>query len=417
MRIRSHKYPDLSHETYTDTTYYDQSDQSLDVGYQRLKLFDLNHYRNLVTDTTNITKLLIDHNNLKTLPHASLLPHLQELNCAANLLTTIPFYAKLTALNVSHNMLTNLASYYLSELASIDCSYNPNIILHGIFPQCSSLYLTNNNLTKLNLIFFPKIVYLDCSHNNLSQIDNSQRVALIELNIQHNQIVELETLPHLTILLADYNSIQVVPTYNKLVRLSIPHNAVRTICTQPCLRILIADHNQINLVGKMSQLKTVDLSHNCLTHFAVEPLIQYLYLHFNPMAQLDINTGQICELKINFNTYRYVYEHHQPYFDTVMTVVDGPKLSTILEKLAQVFGRKLIGFVFKYFNKINTQNRDRILFLITRKIYRQYFAHRPATEMVDTVEFNYLLTNLIKLYHKTLIVTVNRDLTHRQQKH
>ncbi len=62
MNVRSHRYPDHD-DKYIDTTRYDEEENYLDIGFQRLKIFEIRHYPNL----NIIEKLFIDHNNLSVL--------------------------------------------------------------------------------------------------------------------------------------------------------------------------------------------------------------------------------------------------------------------------------------------------------------------------------------------------------------
>jgi Leucine-rich repeat (LRR) protein len=117
MHARSYKYPD-SEDNYVDTTYYDETFKYLDLGYQRLKQLDIKLY----PEFSYLKKLFVYHNNLKLLPDPKHLPMIEELTCDSNYLTTIPFYPKLTFLNISNNKILSCAQYHNSNVHIIPVS-------------------------------------------------------------------------------------------------------------------------------------------------------------------------------------------------------------------------------------------------------------------------------------------------------
>ena len=71
-----------------------------------------------------------------------------------------------------------------NELTSLDLSGNVNLM---------EVYCYNNKLTSLNVSKCTKMDYLDCSWNELKSIDLSKTVALGFLNCSHNQLTALNT--------------------------------------------------------------------------------------------------------------------------------------------------------------------------------------------------------------------------------
>src|SRR5271155_1769290 len=151
MRGRSYHYPDPDPDNYTDTTYYDEEEEQLDVAYQRLKIFSLTSYPNIST----IKKLFIDHNNLTELPDPEYLPDLTELTCSFNKFKTIPLYPKLTFLDCSNNDITDLSQYHGTKIKYFDCSNNNGLTLNFSLPHCKQLYINDCGLVSIDLTLMP----------------------------------------------------------------------------------------------------------------------------------------------------------------------------------------------------------------------------------------------------------------------
>lgn len=433
IRARSHMYPD-KYNSYIDTTHYDDEQENLDVGYQRLKIFNVQLYPQL----SKIKSLFIDHNNLKILPDPKYVPQLTELTCSVNQLTTVPFYPKLVFLNIAHNQIANLTNYVNSNLEYLDCSFNPNFKLEFFLPNCKKLYINDTGLDNINLKFIPKIKILDCSNNKLTEFIANSEMKLIELNISNNKILELPILINLNRLIADHNNINTIVTYPKLLSISISHNNLIRIQHQPMLQKIIASYNSIKEIEIISKLEFIDLSHNKLTNFKIRSGIEskfelidlsynflttfiipnnveYISLQFNPITKLQLdkkNLKNIRELQISFETYKYIYSNYYQDFEIVNLQISMDKLDLMFEKLNKVFDSSMIGYIKKYFNKIKFQEREYVLFKIALKLYWQYFSDTKAKtleECVTTQEFKYLLKNITKLYHKAIVVTIFFD--------
>ena len=405
IRARSDKYPD-SEEEYVDKTCYDKKEKSLDIGYQRLKIFNVKLYPEL----SLIEKLFIDYNNLKLLPDPTYLPNLTELTCSTNCLNSIPFYPKLTFLNIAHNSILDCRQYHNSNIEYFDCSYNPGFKLNFRLPKCTQLYINNNDITTIDLNLVPKIKLLDCSNNKLDKIIGGAN--LIELNIQHNNITQLPYWPQIVRINADHNKITTLQTYPLLVAINISYNKLTKIADQPKIRKLIATNNDLITTNIMPNLELVDLAHNNLAHFKMPPKVEYVSLEFNPIIKLELDTNvlsHIKELQVGFTTYTYIY---QKYYNSVNSVNVQPhsiKLEEMLRKLNKVFDSKIIDYIFRYFHNTKFQNRADALFKITLKLYWKYFRTnniKTMAELIKTTEFKYLLDNITKLYYKTIIVTI-----------
>lgn len=430
MFIRSYKYPD--DDNYVDTTKYDHTEKMLDIAYQRLKCANFKFVQ-----PSLITKLLIDHNRLSTLPDPNILPNLQELSCGHNLLTNIPFYPKLKYLSAPSNYLVSITNYHRSNLNYIDLSNNENLILNIILPECQYLFLSNCKLKTFNNQSVPNVKYLDCSHNDLIEWEIGQEdnlfYSLLELNIQANNLSQLSVITSLRVLLADYNKLTYIPTFPNLTRLDVSHNKISHIDNQPNLINLIANSNKIYTLKQMPNLVFVDLSKNNLTEFNPSPKIQTLDLSNNNIKHINLNSGihqlnlqfnpiqtlnldlaipTLEEMKIGLRVYTKIYEKYQNKFTIVNQLVCGDHLKSILIKLSDIFDSDTIQYVFHNFNKINFQNKYNILSKIALKIYWRYFRNKSIKTIKNIIQtdiYYYLFRSLEKIYNNIVIVTICFD--------
>ena len=408
MRARSHKYPDSDSDSdnYTDTTFFHKEEKYLDVGYQRLKVFNIKLYPEL----SIVKKLFIDHNNLTVLPDPKYLPNLTELTCSSNKLKKIPFYPKLIFLNIAHNQITDCSCYNNTNLKYFDCSFNPGFKLNFSLPSCNQLYINDVLLKEIDLKLVPNITILDCSNNRLAKITGGTN--LVEINIQSNCVKELPEWPSLLRLAADYNQIEVLPTFQNMVSAFISYNKLKKICDQPSIKKIIANNNNISDLGKMPKLELIDFSHNNLQTFVVPDRSEYVSLQFNPIVKIKLGETvlkTIKELQVNIPTYEYLYSHYYDNFKAVSVQANGVKLEEYLKKLSNVFNDTIAKYIFNKFNGTKFREIEKEIFKISLRLYIEYFTDGNINDLdkiIYTKEFKYLLDNIWKLYYKTTVVTL-----------
>jgi len=402
-RARSRRYPD-DDEIYTDTTYFDKKEKYLDIGFQRLKIINLKSYPELSV----IKSLYIDHNNLTSLPDSKYMPNLTALNCSHNKLSQIPFYPNLMSLIMNSNRIKNINSYDNSNLKYLDCSFNPEFEFNIRLPKCTNIYITDCKMVSLNLNLFPKIKILDCENNRIDKLKSSD--TLIELGISNNLFRELSTYPNLVRLYADHNNLTLVETFEKLLLLSVTHNRISQIKSQPVLEKLYAKHNEITKLDSIPNVETIDITYNKLSRYTLPPTVLHAHLYFNPIVSLDIEFQKIKELQISFNTYQYIYQMHKSKFEFARIHTSIEQLDQLLNRMTNIFNQKLTTLIKRKMTKIIFSDRDVHLFKLTLLLYWKLFnsATPPSSidDLVRTEEFSRLLGIIENMYYKTMIVTL-----------
>ena len=405
MHARSHKYPDTT-TSYTDTTYYDTTEKYLDIGYQRLKLFQPKLYPELAI----LKKLFIDHNDLETLPNPELVPNLEELMANVNKLKTIPFYPKLTFCNIAHNQITNCQSYHNSNLVHFDCSYNPNFKLNFRLGSCKNLFTNDSDIESIDLSLFPQVEILDCSNNKLQSIGPSD--SLVEISLDHNMLRTLPIWPNIHRISANHNLLENIPSYPKLSSLGISHNLLKRVPTEPSLRKLVANNNQIAELGDLPQIILLGLEHNNISSVTLCPNIKYASLQFNPVSDLVLGPDvlkSIKELQVNFNTFEKIYHRYYKFYNAINVETNGEKLESQLKKLGTAFDEKIISYIFRKFHMARFNDRSNVLLKVSLKLYLNCFSTKnigSIEELMQKKEFQYLLENMTNLYYKTIVITL-----------
>lgn len=407
IKGRTHCFP--REKKYINTTAYDPNDRVLDIGYQKLKILNMDQY----PDFSLIKNLFIDHNELDTLPSGDHLPNLEYLNCSYNRLKTIPYYPKLKFLNVSNNSVTDLSVYNQSRLTYLDCSWNSNLVMNFKLDFCQHLYLENIGADFIDLGFYPKIEYLDCSNNKIEEI-KGPGLNLIEIDISRNNLNLLPNFPLLQSINADHNLLTVIETYPKLVLLSIEHNRVEMISDQPLLTSLLASHNNIKSLGLMPKLRIVDINWNRIDHWHLPENIEYATICFNPISDINLSSNllqNIKELRINYATYSNIYQRYLNNFQAIDTQTDIQRLEILLERMRNQLkiSDSIIEYIRERFSKLKFRQKHNELKRIVGSIYKKIFGFGDIKSVHELqLDPNYikLFKDLTDLYHQTLIITM-----------
>ncbi len=308
---------------------------------------------------------------------------MKYLTCAVNKLRVIPYYPKLVFLNISHNLITDCSNYHNSSIKYFDCSFNNNFQLNFLLEKCTELYITDNNMTQLNLSFVPNVEILDCSNNCLNSVSGitNQTVAqsitngslqckepgteLIEINFQNNNISEIPIWKKVTRITGDNNNIKFLGTYPKLISINISHNNITKIDDQPLLKKIIANNNQISSIGNMPCLELIELKNNKIENFIIKKMRNMYHLQFNPILNLDLSTEvlqNIKELQISFKLYEKIYQKYYDNFKAINVRTDMDVLNNLLKLLEDTFNKEIIQYILNKFNNIKFRERENVLF-------------------------------------------------------
>ncbi|AQN68343.1 hypothetical protein [Saudi moumouvirus] len=406
MRAKSHRYPD-DNDIYTDTTYYDKEENYFDLGFQRLKIINIDSY----PEFKYLEKLFINNNKLKKLPDSKYLPHLKELVCSNNELSQIPLYPKLIYLDISHNKILDCSHYNNSNIKYFDCSFNSGFKLNFNIPSCKQLYINDTGIENINLNYCPYLEILDCSNNLLKKIEGGNN--LIEINIQDNNINTVPVWPKLLRLMANNNVINFLDTYPELIFITISYNKLQQINDQPKLKKIIANNNNIIKIGNVPNLKFIDLSYNKIKLLEMPINCKYAYLHFNDFQAIKISDKNVFlklrELQIDFSTYSKIYDQFQKYISSINIQVSGEQLTLFLKKISNVFNDNIIKIIFNKLNSINFPKREQEITYISYLIFNKYFSkskYNKITDVIDITEFKTLNQIILNAYYHNMIITL-----------
>ena len=366
------------------TISYDENDNSIDAGYQNLKIIDISKF-------TFISKLFIDYNCLTTLPEK--MQHLEYLTCSHNKISEVPFYPQLKYLNVSNNKISSLSNYDDTTIEFIDCSYNPTINIDTLYlPQCTRFHISNCNIKHLNFSYYPQLESLDISNNNFSKLDECAH--LKELFVAFNKLDELPYFPNLKFLNADNNNISILETYLNLEEISIKNNILKIIKSQPQLNKLIASNNKIENIGTIDKIIFVDISHNNLTSFIIPNKCTHAFIQLNPIKQVKIpNVNQLEIIQISFSTYQYIYKQYYKEFVYSKNLIISKIIKKTLHNYDETIPENIISYIVNYMNHIDFNKRVNQLNKLSNNV-------KKYINLKDTLKFlNYV-------YYKSMVITI-----------
>jgi len=370
---------------YNDKTIsYDETDNSVDAGYQNLKIIDISKF-------TLISKLFIDYNCLSALPEN--MQHLQYLTCSHNKISEIPFYPQLKYLNVSNNKISSLKNYDDTPIEFIDCSYNPSINIDTLYlPQCTRFHISNCNIKHFNFSYYPELESLDISYNNFSTLDEC--MYLKELFVAFNKLECLPYFPNLKFLNADNNKITYLETYLNAEEISIKNNLLETIKSQPQLNKLIASNNKIEHIGTIDKIIFIDISHNNLTSFVISNKCTHAFIHFNPIKEIKIpNFNELQIIQISFSTYQYIYKQYSKEFVFSKNLIIPKIIKKTLHNYDNSIPENIINYIVNYMSHIDFNKRVNELNRLSNNV-------KKYIKLKDTLKFlNYA-------YYKSMIITI-----------
>ena len=180
-------------------------------GHQITKMPDLAPLENLRTFGLNSNET---SDGVRSLPEgffSKLPPSVTSLSVSYDGLTSldVSLLTKLTSLDCSSNELTSLDVSLLTKLTSLDCSSNELTSLDvSSLTDLTSLSCYSNKLTSLDVSSLTDLTSLSCYSNKLTSLDVSSLTNLKTLRCSSNKLTSLGTLPSgLTSLTCSYNDL------------------------------------------------------------------------------------------------------------------------------------------------------------------------------------------------------------------
>jgi len=104
----------------------------------------------------------------------------------------LQFFTNLTYLDAPNNNLTTLDLSTLTNLISVECSFNDLVELNLGNINVIGIYCYNNNLTNLDITNLDNLQFLWCFRNELTSLDVSQNLGLLGLQFDFNQLTEID---------------------------------------------------------------------------------------------------------------------------------------------------------------------------------------------------------------------------------
>ena len=253
--------------TYLYIAYYSFSTDEEDV-----RLTDLSG----IEYFTGLTSLTLYGHQITEMPDLAPLENLRTFGLNSNETSegvrSLPegFFSKLppsvTSLSVSYDGLTDLDVSSLTNLTSLDCSSNELTSLDvSSLTKLTDLDCSSNELTSLDVSSLTNLTDLDVSGNGLTTLDVSSLTNLKTLRCSSNKLTSLGTLPSgLTSLTCSYNDLTSldVSSLTDLTSLSCYSNDLTSLDVSSLtnLRTLSCYDNQMSAldVSMLSSLRTLE---------------------------------------------------------------------------------------------------------------------------------------------------------------
>jgi hypothetical protein len=255
---------------------------------------------------------------------------LVSLNISKNKLNNIILNKKLTYLNLSDNLFESIK--FTSDTLQL-------------------LNLSNNNLSNLNLSGFVNLIDLNLSNNNLSSFYMTETSNINFLDISNNKIQEISNIP------------------NKLL-------------------VLKCNNNKITKINKLNDvIQELNCENNLLTDLLILPdSLLYINIQYNKISKATLqNILQNSQLN------KYLQNQLQLQLNTQITIDDNEIL-----KIKELYIDNI--------RKIITNNTDYKSYINDLKIYTKTEKNSASDIIVMSGELNHTSLNIFEKYTKINIL-------------
>lgn len=235
------------------------------------------------------TSLIVNNKSIANLSGAEYFINLTELDCASNLLTSLPSLpGNLVTLSCYNNQLTQLPALPAS-LVTLECTNNALTSLPSLHASLVTLLCANNQLASLPSLPGTLIV-LDCANNQLTALP-ALPATLAKLTASNNALSSLPVLPvSLNDLNVRSNNLSTIPTLPvNLTSLDCSVNQVPSLPSLPAtITTLKCSSNLLTSLPTLPPaLTTLDCGNNDLTSLPPLPgTLQTLVCNDNELITL-----------------------------------------------------------------------------------------------------------------------------------
>ncbi|TDP04007.1 T9SS type A sorting domain-containing protein [Flavobacterium sp. 245] len=310
--------PDKEFELYLISKGYDKdgvNGKVLTSGISGIKTLDISYSTTTISNLTGIEGFT----SLENLTFRGNNGKLTALDLSKNLmLKTVDVSSnQLTALDVSNNLALESLNFNSNKLTAIDVSKNTKLkTLKFETNQVTSISVSNNKelvefvpynnkLTSLDLSQNPLLTDLNCAYNQITSIDITNNVLLKNLNVQGNKLTELN--------ISKNTALETLNTANNtLVALDISTQPnLKTLqCYSNKIKSLNTDNNTLltNIQCYYNELTELNISKNkelamlnCLSNkistldVTQNTKLWRLEIHYNSLTKIDVSKNALLE--------------------------------------------------------------------------------------------------------------------------
>ena len=261
----------------------------------------------------------------------------------------------LTTLHLSNNNLSNIDLSQNIALTYLDLSSNNlNTIDLSRNKELTSLNLDYNNLSSIDISKNTELTYLHLWYNNLSSIDISKNISLISLNLSSNNLssIDISKNTKLTTLNLNYNNLSGIDISKNisLTSLGLYYNNLSSIDSSKNTKLITLDLRNNNL-------SSIDISQNTSLgsyYFSLfgNKLLRIIKLYDNidiSTVKNNISVQIVNQTYINFGKDRIINptEDYKFYLNNKLVIKESVDVDTLIKNLG------LKNITAKVYNKDN----------------------------------------------------------------
>ena len=206
---------------------------------------------------------------------------LQGIECFPELRGISVEEAELTEIDLSHNLMLSSLDISGNNLTELDVS---------MLPRLQELSANNNQLATIHFGENSKLEYLFIGGNRLSDLDISTLSGLEDLDVSNNQLTRIDVSNNLKVW-------EIKASHNPIGDIDVTHlSNLAGLFVDDCgLSTIDLTHN--------TELQGLSINDNSFTDLDLSqnPALSYLYCHGNQLTSLHVNFARLQELDVSNN--------------------------------------------------------------------------------------------------------------------